>query len=150
MPDPTRKFLDDLHKQLNTLEKRLRYLETFETGGTRMFMVHNDGYIIENKTVANGNSFTSAAIRGTNGVPDSAVGIIVMVRCQHGAANPSQLYIDSAQAPDVYSPRLDAETGSSRSAGMFFIELNDAGELTVTSNGGIHSAIYAWVIGYWI
>jgi len=150
MPDPTRKFLDDLHKQLNTLEKRLRYLETFETGGTRLFMVHNADYIITNKSLASGASHTTGDIRGTNGVSANAEGIIVMVRCQHPAAAVGQLYIDSYQAPDVYSPRLDAETGSSRSAGMFFVRLNDAGELTVTSNGGIHSAIYAWVIGYWI
>ena len=149
MPDPTRKFLDDLHKQLNTLEKRLRYLETYETGGTRIFMVHNAAYVLNGVDINSGTTTTTGDLRGTNGVSDNATGVIIMVQATAGGANPGELWVDSKQAPDVYSPRLRGEA-SSQNAEMLFVELNVGGTVSLTSNGTNFTGVYMWVVGYWV
>lgn len=148
MPDPTRKFLDDLHKQLNTLEKRLRYLETFETGGTRMFMVHNNAYLLDNVTINKGNTNTTGDVRGSYGVASNATGVVLMVEGLSSAAQ-GYLLVDSADVPDVYSPYLRFPA-STRVGGMLLVALNAAGEISFSAVGPNISRIYCAVIGYWI
>lgn len=149
MPDPTRKFLDDLHKQLNTLEKRLRYLETYETGGTRLFMVHNDSYLLDNVTINDGITNTTGDVRGSYNIPTNATGVVLMVWGIAGAAA-CFLYVDSQQAPDAFSP-LIRFPASNRLGGMLFIELDPTdGEVSFTASGANISGIYCAVVGYWI
>jgi len=146
MPDPTRKFLDDLHKQLNTLEKRLRYLETYDS--IRLIMVHNTSYVLDNVTINDGVTNTTADLRGSFGIPTNANGVVLMVESLPGAAT-CQLQVDSVQAPDVYSPLIRFHA-STRNSGMLFIALAADGQISFTSVGANISQIYAWIIGYWI
>jgi len=146
MPDPTRKFLDDLHKQLNTLEKRLRYLETYDS--IRLITVHNNSYVLNNVTINNGVTSTTADLRGSYGIPTNANGVVLMVEGLPGAVT-CQLQIDSVQAPDAYSPLIRFHA-STRNSGMLFIALAADGQISFTSVGANISSIYAWVTGYWI
>lgn len=148
MPDSTRKFLDELHQELGALDKRLRYLETYETGGTLIFMVHNNSYLLNNVTINNGNTNTTGDVRGTLNIGANATGVILVVEGLASATS-GRLQVDSVQAPDDYSPfvRFPAST---RVSGMLMIALNAGGTITFKAVGPNISQIYCTVIGYWL
>lgn len=148
MPEPNRRFLDELHEELNALDRRIRYLETYETGGTRLFMVHNAGYVLNNVTINSGARRTTADLRGSHNIPATATGVILMTEGLGGAVA-CRLQVDSAQAPDAFSPQV-LFPGGTRANGMLMVAFNAAGEVTYAATGANISQIYSWVVGFWI
>ena len=146
------KTISELISRIKAIEKRVSYLEAVESAlgdFTKLTMVHNDSYVLNNVGINSGVTTTTGDLRGSYGVSTSAVGVVVMVQATAGGVNPGELWVDSIQAPDQYSPRLRGEA-SSQNAEMLFVELNDAGEVSLTSSGTNFTGVYMWVVGYWV